>query len=166
MENTMNASNHLKTQHTEGNILPVMPTELAATWGCFLHEGLISSSLPEDRESQILESWGMGCLELMTHVSHYLPLIWAELYLRHGLNKERSGVFEYDVVSVLGEYLGDYLLENEGELPSLDKVRLVIHYLIRDFFHCSKTKTIQTSSMTAKTSAQSETKGSTHDHCH
>jgi hypothetical protein len=148
MANTMTESRTSEQTHSA-----LLSSDQAALWACFLHEGLVNSSLPESRESEVLESWGMGCIELMTATCRYLPLLWSELYQHEREHSEHPSVFEYDVVSVLGEYLGDYLLENDGELPSDSKVRRIIHYLVRDFFTVLPGETKPTAQISATQAA-------------
>ncbi|MCG8391794.1 MAG: hypothetical protein MI745_01805, partial [Pseudomonadales bacterium] len=41
---------------------------------------------------------------------------------------------EYEVVSILGEQLGTYLLENNGNLPPKDEIQQMISELVVTFF--------------------------------
>jgi len=45
------------------------------------------------------------------------------------------GVFEYEVVSAFGAWLGDWLLEHDGRLPSPDQAAEAITRLITRFLH-------------------------------
>lgn len=112
-----------------------IPAHVAAVWGGFIYEGLLAPSLTEQRLEPILDAWGCGCIELVMASCHHLDELWSQVSTRW--DKEDTdfpGVFEYSVVSSLGKYLGDYLLEHEGRLPSPEQVKQQITTLINHFF--------------------------------
>ena len=119
---------------TPGSGQPI-PAHVAAVWGGFIYEGLIAPSLSEQRLEAVLDSWGCGCIELVMASCHYLDELWAQVSARW--DKEDTdfpGVFEYEVVSSLGKYLGDYLLAHDGRLPGPALVKQHIAMLIQHFF--------------------------------
>lgn len=115
-----------------------MPIHVAAVWGGFLYEGLLAPTLDNQRLDAILDCWGCGCIELVMAVSHFLPELWLQVgAVWQREDTDFPGVFEYEVVSSLGSYLGDYLLSHDGILPELPQVQLKIHELINAFFPTS-----------------------------
>ncbi len=113
-----------------------MPVSVAAIWGGFLYEGLLAPARDQERVRLILDSWGCGCLELVMTVSDYLPGLWAQIAEVWNLQEaDFPGVFEYEVVSAFGAWLGDWLLAHEGQLPGHDMATEEIARLITRFFH-------------------------------
>ncbi|MFZ5722660.1 MAG: hypothetical protein ACOY33_03265 [Pseudomonadota bacterium] len=112
-----------------------MPSDLAAVWGGFLFEGLLVSSQQPDRARRVLDAWDQGCIELVWQCSTFLPEVWRQVEDRwKDAHWDFPGVFEYEVISEFGTLLGDHVVLNDGELPTLDKVRKMIHVLLADFF--------------------------------
>ena len=112
-----------------------IPADLAAVWGAFLFEGVLTSSREPDRARRVLDAWNQGCLELIWQCCTYLPEVWRQVESRwrdsaYGF----PGVFEYEVVSELGTLLGDHVILNDGQLPEVDKARTMIRTLLTDFF--------------------------------
>lgn len=113
-----------------------LPTALAAVWGAFLYEGLLAHIPDKERNRQILDTWNQGCVELVIDATAFLPEVWHQASTTwEGLERDLPGVFEYEVISPLGVYLGDYLLFHNGRLPDADTVKGVVRAFIRDFFH-------------------------------
>ena len=113
-----------------------LPVNVAAVWGGFLYEGLLAPARDQERVTQILDRWGCGCLELVMAVCEYLPGLWtqiADVWNRHDL--DFPGVFEYEVVSAFGAWLGDWLLEHDGRMPTSDQAAEAITRLIARFLH-------------------------------
>ena len=113
-----------------------LPVNVAAVWGGFLYEGLLAPARDQERVSLILDRWGCGCLELVMAVCDYLPGLWqqiADLWNRQEV--DFPGVFEYEVVSAFGAWLGDWLLAHEGRLPDRDTATEAIARLIARFLH-------------------------------
>ena len=129
-QNTVNCLTALVKQEIEDEGLP---PELAAIWGAFLHEGLMDSRLSSKRENQVLGLWKMGCIELMTEVCKYLPDVWEATYSEWNADEFYCGVFEYEVISPLGKYLGDYIVHKKGQFPPEEVVKAVIRQLIADY---------------------------------
>lgn len=112
-----------------------MPTEVAAVWGGFLYEGLLSHLPDPKRMNAILDSWGQGCIELVIAGCLHLPEVWKQISQTwESYDTDMPGVFEYEVVSPLGTYLADYLLSHDGKLPSKEEVATEITRLIQSFF--------------------------------
>lgn len=112
-----------------------LPSCLAAVWGAFLFEGLLS--YPDvKRNEQVLDTWGQGCIELVITACAFLPEVWAQISTTwESTDADLPGVFEYEVLSPLGEWLASYLLEHNGQMPPPDTVRQTIQELIDSFFH-------------------------------
>ena len=69
----------------------------------------------------------------------FLPTLWrliAEVWAHETL--DFPGVFEYEVISSFGEWLGDWLLAHEGRLPEPAIAEIKIRELIAAFFDDSK----------------------------
>jgi hypothetical protein len=115
---------------------PALTAEIAALWGAFLHEGLMDS-LATKRDRQILGHWKMGCIELMIASCAYLPCVWEEAYKQWDSSELYDGIFEYEVLSVLGSYLGDYIVLNNGKLPPKEDVEALIQTLVYCFLENS-----------------------------
>ncbi|MFZ5699635.1 MAG: hypothetical protein ACOY9J_13155 [Pseudomonadota bacterium] len=109
-----------------------LPADLAAVWGGFLFEGLLVGEA--DRSRRVLDAWNQGCIELVWHAGSFLPEVWRQVEPRWRDPQGFPGVFEYEVISEFGTMLGDHVLLNDGELPTLDHVRRMIHVLLADFF--------------------------------
>ena len=113
-----------------------MPVNVAAVWGGFLYEGLLAPASDQQRVTLILESWGCGCLELVMAVCDYLPGLWAQVSdVWNRQEADFPGVFEYEVLSAFGAWLGDWLLAHDGRLPDDDIATEEIARLITRFFH-------------------------------
>ena len=110
---------------------PPLSPHLAAIWGAFLHEGVM---LNRERGTRLLEIWGNGCIELISTLCDLIPDIWKKVQPYWYGPQGFPGVFEYEVVSILGEQLGTYLLENDGNLPPNDEIQQMITDLVVTFF--------------------------------
>ena len=117
-----------------GAPLPPIDPHLAAVWGAFLHEGMMLNSSDVERTFRILDLWGNGCIELIQSVCEYIPVIW--LYAQPYWDKPEAfpGVFEYEVVSILGEQIATHLLNHEGNLPSDREFAAMASELVTQFF--------------------------------
>lgn len=112
-----------------------MPVHVAAVWGGFIYEGLLAPSLTEQRLEAVLDAWGCGCIELVMASCHHLDEVWTQVSACWDkADTDFLGVFEYEVVTLLGKYLGDYLLTHDGRLPSPTLVKQHIAMLIHHFF--------------------------------
>lgn len=112
-----------------------LPTSVAAIWGAFLYEGLLTHGHDHHRLAAILDSWANGCIELVMATCQHLPEVWLQISRKwESEDTDFPGVFEYEVISPLGEWLGDYLLRHDGRLPDSETVRHKIQSLITDFF--------------------------------
>ena len=101
-----------------GAPLPPISPHLAAVWGAFLHEGMMLNSADIERSIRLLDLWGNGCIELIQSVCEYIPVIWQHAQPYWDQPQGFPGVFEYEVVSILGEQISTYMLNHEGNLPS------------------------------------------------
>lgn len=112
-----------------------LPAAVAAVWGAFLYEGLLAHFPERQRTNAILDTWGQGCIELVIATTLHLPELWQQVSARwEAEDTDFPGVFEYEVISPLGEYFGDYLLAHDGALPDKDTVAAEITRLIDAFF--------------------------------
>lgn len=118
---------------TEPKGIP-LPAALAAVWGAFLYEGLLAHHPHPERMHRILDTWREGCIELVIAVCAHLPEVWEQIAMTwNETDADLPGVFEYEVISPLGEWLGDTLLAHDGHLPDVDTVRQKIKELIHAF---------------------------------
>jgi hypothetical protein len=111
-----------------------LPAALAAVWGAFLYEGLLVHAPDQQRMRAILDAWHEGCIELVIAACAHLPEVWEQISSTwNETDADFPGVFEYEVISPLGEWMGDYLLTHDGHLPDTNAVRQKIGELIRTF---------------------------------
>lgn len=112
-----------------------LPIEVAAIWGAFLYEGLLAHIPDHQRVQAVLDAWGQGCIELVIATTLHLPELWEQISHKwEAEDTDFPGVFEYEVVSPLGEYFADYLLSHQGKLPTKEAVATEIARLIDAFF--------------------------------
>ena len=112
-----------------------IPADLAAVWGAFLFEGVMTSGHEPLRAQRVLEAWNQGCLELIWSCGSFLPEVWRQVEARWRDSAQGfPGVFEYEVISELGTLLGDHVILNDGQLPEVEKARTMIRTLLTDFF--------------------------------
>lgn len=110
-----------------------IPANVASIWGAFLFEGMLACSKNTDRKVEVLKRWNQGCVELIAAVCAFLPEVWRQIEPRW-YEAQFPGVFEYEVISPLGEILGDYILLNNGSLPPRPFFQECVQDLIGDFF--------------------------------
>lgn len=119
--------------HSASQGIP-LPAALAAVWGAFLYEGLLAHAPGHQRMHAILDAWREGCIELVIAATVHLPGVWEQISSTwNETDADFPGVFEYEVISPLGEWMGDYLLTHDGHLPDTDAVRQKTGELIRAF---------------------------------
>lgn len=112
-----------------------LPATVAAIWGAFLYEGLLAHESDHQRLASVLDAWGQGCIELVMAASQHLPEVWDQISRKwEAEDTDFPGVFEYEVISPLGIWLGDYLLRHDGQLPDTETIKQRIDELIRAFF--------------------------------
>lgn len=112
-----------------------LPTEVAAIWGAFLYEGLLAHVPDHQRIRAILDAWGQGCIELVIATTLHLPEVWEQISRKwEAEDTDFPGVFEYEVISPLGEFFAEYLLMHEGRLPPKEVAAAEITRLIDAFF--------------------------------
>lgn len=130
--------NHMENQRAAHPAPPLHP-HLAAVWGAFLHEGMMLSARDSDRPGRILAVWGNGYIELINAACEYLPILWTQVQPYWNQPDRFSGVFEYEVVSALGENLAGHMLANDGGLPAEREFEQIARELVQDFFEEAKT---------------------------
>lgn len=119
---------------TAASCIP-LPAMVAAVWGAFLYEGLLSCHQEPRRTRRVLDAYGQGCLELVIAACLHLPEAWAQISRKWETEDcDFPGVFEYEVIAPLGTSLGDYLLAHNGDLPTPAQVHAEIRRLIESFF--------------------------------
>lgn len=122
-------------QHSPANAAPPpLHPHLAAVWGAFLHEGMMLTSKNTERTFRLLDLWGNGSIELINSICEYIPALWEEVQPYWHKPEAFSGVFEYEVVSILGEELATHMLAHEGNLPSDGECRARAAELVGTFF--------------------------------
>src|SRR5690554_2501118 len=111
-----------------------LPAHVAAIWGAFLYEGMMTSHQNPERADNVLRMWNAGSLELITATCAYLDKVWACSYPRWHQSEQFDGVFEYEVISTLGEQIATHLLNHEGNLPSDREFAAMASELVTQFF--------------------------------
>lgn len=115
------------------DVIP-FPAALAAVWGAFLFEGLMTSDLDSYHAQEVLRVWGNGCIELIIETTACLTELWEQVSMTwNNRDGDFPGVFEYEVVSPLGEFLASYLLDHDGRLPAKAIISARITDLIYGF---------------------------------
>lgn len=122
------------TSHEPEQIQKPLSATVAAIWGAFLYEGMMTSHQNPDRADHVLRMWNAGCLELITATCAYLDKVWACSYPRWHQAEQFDGVFEYEVISTLGSLLGYYVMLNDGKLPPQSISNGMIEDLVDGFF--------------------------------
>lgn len=121
-------------QHNNDLGIP-LPATVAAIWGAFIYEGLLAHIQDRKRFEAVLDAWGQGCIELVIATCLHLPEVWQQISRKWETeDTDFPGVFEYEVISPLGGYFADYLLNHDGALPSKEEVATEISRLIEGFF--------------------------------
>lgn len=110
-----------------------LPVELAAVWGAFLLEGLLIQPPVHQRIDQIVEACPQGFVELIRDACECLEDLWAEVRDSWRHSELFDGVFEYEVVSPLGRFIGNHLVLNYS-LPSDCHLKEAIAELVENFF--------------------------------
>lgn len=111
-----------------------LPAEVAAVWGAFLFEGLLTDPSNPAFTNAVLEAWSHGCLELVMATTLFLPEVWQQISQTwESADTDFPGVFEYEVISPLGTYLADYLVRHDGKLPSREDVAAEARRIIAVF---------------------------------
>lgn len=115
---------------------PTLPlsTDTAAVWGAFLYEGFMMAEHRLGEDTTLLDYWPAGYIELVTTACESLPLLWEEACQQKDFQVDHPGVFEYEVVSELGHYMGNYLVRHDGIMPPNVELVAAIKYLILSFF--------------------------------
>ena len=128
-------SNRINTGHPSrvGAPLPSISPLLAAVWGAFLHEGLMLNSRNTERTIKLLDLWGNGCIELVQSVCEYIPILWHQVQPHWDQPQGLPGVFEYEVVSILGEQIAAYMLTHDGILPNDRQFQMMASELVTKF---------------------------------
>lgn len=112
-----------------------LPAAVAAIWGGFIFEGLLTDGHDTQYTGRILDAWGQGCVELVIAACLHLPQLWSQISRKwEESDSDLPGVFEYEVVSSLGSYFGGYLLTHNGDMPTPELVQEEIQRLIEAFF--------------------------------
>ncbi|MDP2227640.1 MAG: hypothetical protein Q8J78_09215 [Moraxellaceae bacterium] len=111
-----------------------LPVEVAAVWGAFLFEGLLTDPSNPQFTGIVLDAWGQGCIELVIAATLFLPEVWQQISQTwESSDTDFPGVFEYEVISPLGTYLANYLVSHDGAMPDKEKVSAEVKRLIAVF---------------------------------
>lgn len=133
MTHTASPQFHL-TSHEPEQIQEPLPATVAAIWGAFLYEGMMTSHQNPERADNVLRMWNAGCIELITGTCEYLDRVWEYSCERWHQAELFEGVFEYEVISPLGSLLGYYVMLNDGKLPPDSISNGMIEDLVDNFF--------------------------------
>ena len=124
----------LPAAHDQALAHEPLPASVAAIWGAFLHEGMMTSHQNPERADNVLRMWNAGCIELITEACNYLDKVWEYSRERWYQAELFQGVFEYEVISPLGSLLGYYVMLNDGRLPPDSISNGMIEDLVDNFF--------------------------------
>lgn len=136
-----------------------LPRHTAFLWGAFLLDGLFDAGrLPfsfapmtdhsagdgqttaqhplDDRGNAVMDIWPQGFDTLIEGCCQRLAELWQQTqpYAQHPMMAFPS-MFEYLVVSPFGEYLAQYLLSHQGQLPDQAEVAAQVTRQLQGFFH-------------------------------
>lgn len=106
----------------------------AAITAAFLMEGLHDAGY--ERVIKAYRNRG-GAIELVSAVMEWVPAIDALCAAAEIIVQEYPGVFEYEVTSTLGQWLGTCIIET-GDLPPRDRVMHELAGLVFEFFMAEK----------------------------
>ncbi len=111
-----------------------LPQAVAPVWGAFLFEGLMTSQTDPYRSQRLLNFWSASRVKLVTECCRYLDWIWTYSRRRWRHISPKHGMFEYEVISAFGDFLGFHLILNHGELPPIREAEELIQHLVDVFF--------------------------------
>ncbi len=125
-----------------------LPLPVAFIWGAFLLDGVITATVPNmPTDHSVLSAWQGGLDQLINFNTEVLAQLQQALgyYQQHTLMPvvqqywQRQplpvpNVFEYLVVSALGEFIGKTILLTGGQLPSPQQYQAQIQWYLIHFF--------------------------------
>ncbi len=92
------------------------------------------------RAGTILDLWGCGCVELMQAMTRHFPRLWEQFDEQQRQAIQASpGDDEFMVLFSLGQFIGDYLVRNDGTAPTPALIRLTMMELVSRHFPCKAT---------------------------
>jgi hypothetical protein len=118
----------------------VLAPHVALTWGAFFLDGMLETvDHPNSRRLQVLEAWPHGFDQLIQHNTAVLMALAEQMqpFWSHQLMQlQRPSVFEYLVVSALGDFVGRHLMEHHGQYPEPAVYAAQITMYLKLFFAC------------------------------
>jgi hypothetical protein len=118
----------------------VLAPHVALTWGAFFLDGMLETvDHPNSRRLQVLEAWQHGFDQLIQHNTAVLMALAEQMqpFWSHQLMQlQRPAVFEYLVVSALGDFVGRHLMEHHGQYPEPAVYAAQITMYLKLFFAC------------------------------
>jgi hypothetical protein len=118
----------------------MLAPHVALTWGAFFLDGMLEAvDHPNSRRLQVLAAWPNGFDQLIKHNTAVLMALAEQMqpFWSHQLMQlQRPAVFEYLVVSALGDFVGRYLIEHHGQYPEPDAYGAQITMYLKLFFAC------------------------------
>lgn len=108
--------------------------ETAAYWGAFLYQGMLDYEQGLSNDVHLNEFFKGSYLELVTLAVSHLPTLWQEACQHPRWLEPHPGVFEYEVVSALGVWFADTLVQHKTP-PSDTETRAVIRAMLLHFFN-------------------------------
>lgn len=112
--------------------------ETAAIWGAFLYEGLMMAEYKLGEEKTLIDYYAYGYIEMISELTEYLQKVWEMAITEPRFFSDSPGMFEYEVISPLGEYLGEQLVKLEGQLPKNEEIEAALKHLVLSFFEQPK----------------------------
>lgn len=118
----------------------MLAPHVALTWGAFFLDGMLEAvDHPHSRRLQVLAAWPHGFDQLIKHNTAVLMALAEQMqpFWSHQLMQlQRPAVFEYLVVSALGDFVGRYLIEHHGQYPEPEAYGAQITMYLKLFFAC------------------------------
>ena len=108
--------------------------EIIAAWGPFLYHGIMLSESGQLRDKAILAILHTSTEELTARACEYLPLLWEELCCHGEYDDDYCDNHEQALMTLFGRYLGDFLLQQEGQFPSAEQAEDIIRTLVSNFY--------------------------------
>jgi hypothetical protein len=110
-----------------------MSVEMAARWGAFLYEGLSTDARGNNRMSDVRLAFNglLGQVEIVEVITDNVQVLWDKV--RDRWDRPHPGVFEYEVISSLGNMYQEHILLHKA-WPSTEIVNQTMNDLVDRFF--------------------------------
>lgn len=111
-----------------------MNTNNIATTAAFMALGLVEGKYDGFTSDDIVATWGLGFLELISELVGHAEL--SELLLEQQFaGADYPGVYDYEVSEPFGKWFGAYIFEHGGQLPPVEECNAELVRRISAFFN-------------------------------